>query len=152
VPPKGNRGDSSGASEGEARRDQEREEFLGNLSDSPTPREAAQPMRFARAGGARSVVHPELGVLVPNGPAIRQITGKLQERILSDPQLQARFYENPRAVLASVGLNEEIQSEILRVDQDFAGSPFFAGARVEDWCITTVCCCTSCCRSCWITL
>jgi hypothetical protein len=141
---------SSEASEGEARRDQEREEFLENLSEAAAPQEAAQPARFAAAGGARSAVHPELGVVVLNGPAIRNITTNLRERMGKDPQLKARFYENPRAVLASVGLNEEIQSEILRVDRDFGGSPFLAGGRLEDWCITTQCCCTSCCYSCWI--
>jgi hypothetical protein len=150
MPPRGNRGDPSEASEGEARRDQEREQFLDNLSDSPAPHEAAQPARVAPVGAARSAIDPELGVVVLNGPAIRKITTSLRERILKDPRLRARFYENPRAVLASVGLNDEIQAEILRVDRDFGGSPFFDGGRLENWCITTTCCCTNCCKTCWI--
>jgi hypothetical protein len=122
-----------------------------DTSDSPTPEKAAQPTRFAPAGSARAAVHPDLGVVALNGPAIRDITDRLRERILKDPQLKARFYDNPRAVLASAGLNDEIQAEILRVDRDFGGSPFVGGGRLEDWCITTSCCCTGCCATCWIT-
>jgi hypothetical protein len=149
MPAKGSRGDPSQQNESEARRDEEREEFLTNLGESSVPQEAAQPGKFARVGTARAAVHPELGVVALNGPAIRNITAGLRERIAKDSQLKARFYENPRAVLASVGLNDETQAEILRVDQDFGGSPFLGGGRLEDWCITTQCCCTSCCLSCW---
>jgi hypothetical protein len=120
------------------------------LSDPRTPPEADQPATHPRLGSARAAIHPDLGVVALSGPAIRHITAKLRERMDKDPRLKARFQEDPRGVLASVGLNDEIQVEILRVDQDFSGSPFLLG-RLEDWCICTGCCCTSCCCTCCLT-
>lgn len=92
------------------------------------------------------------GAVVLSHSAVRAIAGKLRERIKKDVGLRRRFYANPREVLGSVGLNEETQSEILRVDHDFKmkDSPF-VDPRNLSFCFCTDCCCTGCCLTCWST-
>jgi uncharacterized protein YciI len=92
------------------------------------------------------------GVVMVNHAAVRAVAGKLRDRMKKSPSLRRRFFANPRELLGAVGLNEEAQLEILRVDADFkmANSPFVNPAFL-DFCFCTSCCCTSCCLTCWST-
>lgn len=97
-------------------------------------------------------IDSKVGVVTLNHAAVRVIAQQLRVDMGKDSALKERFLENPREVLGSRGINEELQREILRVDTDFKSSesPFFAAKR-NKWCITTRCCCTTCCLSCWFT-
>jgi hypothetical protein len=114
--------------------------------------QGSRDMRPPQGGQATAQIDTKTGAVVLNHVAVRTIAGRLRDRIKRDPTLRRRFYVNPREVLGSVGLNEEAQSEILRVDTDFKmrGSPFVDPSFLS-FCFCTDCCCTGCCLTCWST-
>ncbi|MGH9966454.1 MAG: twin-arginine translocation signal domain-containing protein [Pyrinomonadaceae bacterium] len=119
----------------------------------PSETAMAQETRSMGQAGEPSVkLDAKYGVVALNHAAVRTIAGRLRDRMKKDRGLKRRFFVNPREVLGSVGLNEEAQLEILRVDADFKmrESPF-VDAGFLDFCICTGCCCTSCCLTCWST-
>ena len=114
--------------------------------------ETRQTVRPTQGGQATVRIDEKTGAVVLNHAAVRTIAGRLRDRIRRDPTLRRRFYANPREVLGSVGLNEEAQAEILRVDTDFRmqNSPFVDPSSLS-FCFCTDCCCTGCCLTCWST-
>lgn len=132
--------------ENEEGRQEERQSFLQNVEGKSSTSGFEQSTSSTRAPVAK--VDPAIGAVALNPTAIRLIAKRLRDEMSKNKTLRERFFEDPKAVLGSVGLNEEIQIELLRTEADFRESPFF-GARLASWCITTECCCTSCCLSCW---
>jgi hypothetical protein len=89
-----------------------------------------------------AIVDPGIGVVVANAAGVRLVLNSLRGKMKRDEGLKRRFQDNPRQVLGSVGLNEEIQSEILRE------LPKLNTGDTEikaSWCWCTGCCCTNCC-------
>jgi hypothetical protein len=85
------------------------------------------------------------GHLVPSTQAVTKILGSLKKDVAADPKLKAAWKKDPRQVLASRGLNNDLQREIL------SESGIRLPTTLADWCvitcITTSCCCTECCIS-----
>ena len=54
------------------------------------------------------------GVLHPSLPAVKQVVDRLQSELAGDPAFAATFQKNPRAVLGEMGLNGDVQREILQ--------------------------------------
>jgi hypothetical protein len=84
------------------------------------------------------------GVVNLNARAIRAVVSRLSENMRRNAVLRERFFDNPRQVLGAVGLNEEIQNELLQNEFRLGNTPFFQ-SRLLGWCICTDCCTTSCC-------
>jgi hypothetical protein len=89
-----------------------------------------------------AIVDPRAGVVVANAAGVRLVLNGLREKMKRDEALKRRFQDNPRQVLGSVGLNEEIQSEILRELPKLSTG---GGEIQASWCWCTGCCCTNCC-------
>jgi hypothetical protein len=146
---------------GEAQRQEERREFLKKVGSigAIAAVGAALPVKegFTQPSSkqyreASVSLNEKAGVITMNHAAVRAVAGKLRDRMMKSPSLKRRFFVNPRELLGAVGLNEEAQLEILRVDADFKmrDSPF-VNAAFLDFCFCTSCCCTSCCLTCWST-
>lgn len=128
-------------------RQEERQSFLQNV-EGKSSIGGTEASISTKTKNPIAKVDISVGAVALNPSAIRVITRRLRDEMSRNKVLRERFFEDPKAVLGSVGLNEEIQTELLRSEVDFQDSPFF-GARLGDWCITTQCCCTSCCLTCW---
>ncbi len=142
------------------RRQEERREFLKKVGSigaiaavgASLPVEESFAQMKAEGREPTVKLDAKAGVVTLNHAAVRAIAGKLRDRLKRSPSLRRRFFANPRELLGAVGLNEEAQLEILRVDADFKmrESPFVDAAFL-DFCLCTGCCCTSCCLTCWST-
>jgi hypothetical protein len=137
-------------SDEERDRSREREEFLEKISGYGAAKNEPEE-KGCGDGEPRAVVVESAGVVALNGPAIRLIVKKLHDDMAKDPNLKKIFYEDPRRVLGAVGLNQEIQNELLRNEVDFQDTPFFKGSAFAWPCLCTSCCCTGCCFTCWST-
>lgn len=145
----------------EDQRQEERREFLKKVGSIgamaavgaalPVKESFAQPNTM-QGREAYVSLNAKAGVIQMNHAAVRAVAGRLRDRMMKSPSLKRRFFANPRELLGAVGLNEEAQLEILRVDADFKmrDSPFVNPAFL-DFCFCTSCCCTSCCLTCWST-
>lgn len=142
-------------------RQEERRDFLKKVGSIgamaavgaalPVPESSAQES-MQKGREAYVNLDAKAGIVMLNHAAVRTIAGKLRDRIMKSQSLKRRFFANPRELLGAVGLNEEAQLEILRVDVDFKmrDSPFVNPAFL-DFCFCTSCCCTGCCLTCWST-
>jgi|SRR5580692_8643620 hypothetical protein len=81
------------------------------------------------------------GVLYPSSKDIKAIVTSLQRKVKADPAIAKLFKKDPRRTLATFGLNEDVQSELLR-EMGVKGT----AAVLPKWCI-----CTACCKTCWCT-
>lgn len=95
-------------------------------------RQGSQPVAAVDAG---------TGVVVPNAAAIRAVIAHLNDNLMQDAALKKEFSANPRLVLGGLGLNSEVQDEILK---GTAGLRNVQQAASRKWCICTGCCITSC--------
>jgi len=77
------------------------------------------------------------GILYPSNKDVKAIVASLQRKVKADPTIAKQFKKDPRRTLAAFGLNEDVQTELLR-DMGLKTT-----AR---WCI-----CTDCCKTCWCT-
>jgi len=76
-------------------------------------------------------------LLYPSRKDIKTIVTSLQRKVKTDGRIAMQFRKDPRRTLAALGLNEDVQTELLRD----------MGLRtVARWCI-----CTGCCKTCWCT-
>jgi hypothetical protein len=80
------------------------------------------------------------GALYPSSKDISTIVKSLQKRVVEDPNVAKLFKKDPRRTLATLGLNEDVQSELLR-EMSVKTTSAMLG-----WCI-----CTECCKTCWCT-
>lgn len=64
--------------------------------------------------GPAATVDERTGTIVPNAAAVRLITERLRERVQANGELRKQFESNPRLVLGSLGLNEDVQNELLQ--------------------------------------
>jgi hypothetical protein len=79
------------------------------------------------------------GVLYPSHTDVKSVVASIQRRVKADRKTAAQFKKNPRSFLASAGLNEDVQRELL-------GEMGMKAASRLSWCI-----CTDCCKTCWCT-
>ena len=79
------------------------------------------------------------GILYPSDKDIKAVVASLQRKVRTDPKMAQEFKRDPRRFLAGSGLNEDVQSELLR--------EMGMKARVK----LALCLCTDCCRTCWCT-
>jgi hypothetical protein len=79
------------------------------------------------------------GILYPSHEDIKAVVASLQRKVRTDPKMAQEFKKDPRRFLAGSGLNEDVQSELLR--------EMGMKARVK----LALCLCTDCCRTCWCT-
>ena len=86
----------------------------------------------------------EDGIVTLNASAIRTVVGRLADEMRRDAVLRERFFDNPRRVLGAVGLNEQIQNELLQNEFNLGNTPFFQ-SKMLPRCICTDCCTTACC-------
>jgi hypothetical protein len=75
------------------------------------------------------------GALFPSKADYESIIARVHADIKSNTAVAARFKADPRSVLATYGLNEDVQNEALRSMK----------LITSDWCIIT------CITSCWFT-
>jgi hypothetical protein len=80
------------------------------------------------------------GVLYPSSKDIKAIVTSLQRKVAEDPNMAKLFKKDPRRTLATLGLNEDVQSELLREMN------IKLTRALLSWCI-----CTECCKTCWCT-
>lgn len=100
--------------------------------------------------GATATVDARTGVIVPNAAAVRLIVERLREKLAASEELKSQFRANPRLVLGSVGLNEDIQTELLaemsanqkQVAQPGGGG---GGGGCNISCVFTCACTNACC-------
>jgi hypothetical protein len=76
------------------------------------------------------------GALFPGAQDVAKIVKNLQTQIQVDPKLAKNFKSNPRGVLGALGLNEDVQTELLRDAGITAALP---------------CVFTKCIHTCWFT-
>src|SRR5439155_18953419 len=98
---------------------------------------------------------------------VRRLTGRAREtsivkyqttavRIAAKAKADAAFrrqiLKDPIKVLTAYGLNRDQTRELINEDA-YLRERFGEQARsyAIGWCITTRCCCTSCCLTCWFT-
>jgi hypothetical protein len=85
-------------------------------------------------------------------PADYQVAAaRLAARARKDPAFKKKLAQDPIKVLKAQGFNPDFTRELVNEDsylRERFGEAARAGAL--DWCITTECCCTSCCLSCWV--
>jgi hypothetical protein len=79
------------------------------------------------------------GVLYPSDEHVKSVVASLQRKVKADPKMAKQFKKDPRRTLAALGLNEDIQVELLRE------MGMKSNARLS-WCV-----CTDCCKTCWCT-
>jgi hypothetical protein len=79
------------------------------------------------------------GAFYPSNDDIKKIVKSLQKKVREDRKVAKLFKKDPRRTLANFGVNEDVQSQLLK-EMDLA-TP--AALR---WCI-----CTDCCKTCWTT-
>jgi hypothetical protein len=79
------------------------------------------------------------GILYPGDKDIKAVVASLQRKVKADPKMAKQFKKDPRRTLAAFGLNEDVQTELLR-DMGMKTS-----ARLA------FCICTDCCKTCWCT-
>ncbi|MGO9158429.1 hypothetical protein [Mycobacterium sp.] len=76
---------------------------------NPTPPAGNVPAVYVDPDSA-GVVH---GVLFPGANVIKAMFAALQADINSNPQLADRWKQNPAAVMAERGYNQDLQNEVL---------------------------------------
>jgi hypothetical protein len=94
---------------------------------------------MAQPGENTSVVK---GSLFAGHNDIKSIVANLQKTVKADPKIAAKFKSDPRGVLAALGLNEDLQRELLRdmgIQQPL-GICWFTDCIHTCWC--TKCCIT----------
>jgi hypothetical protein len=139
------------ATDDDAREERDRQEararFIQNVgasaSQPSTPQTPPAHVEPRIAG-----VDVTSGVVALNASAIRTVAERLRDDMRRNAVLRERFFDNPRQVLGAVGLNEEIQNELLQNDFNLGNTPF-SQVRLQEWCVTTQCCCTNCCLTSW---
>lgn len=81
------------------------------------------------------------GIIIPDLDTVRQMVSALKIRMEENPVLKSDFDRDPRGVLGSVGLSQDIQGEILKDDGNLNEIP--EGCAVT--CGMTGCACSGCC-------
>lgn len=76
---------------------------------SPNPPADDVPAVYVDPDGA-GVAH---GVLVPGANVVKAMFAALQSDINSNPQLAEQWKQNPAAVMAARGYNQDLQNEVL---------------------------------------
>ena len=89
---------------------------------------------MAQSGDKTTVIK---GLLYPSDKDIKAIVTSLQSKVKKDPRIAKQFQKDPRRTLAALGLNEDVQTELLR-DMGLKTALRF-------------CICTGCCDTCWCT-
>lgn len=79
------------------------------------------------------------GVLYPSHADIKSVVSSIQRKVKANPKVAAQFKKNPRGFLASAGLNEDVQRELL-------SEMGMKSSKLLSWCV-----CTDCCKTCWCT-
>jgi hypothetical protein len=79
------------------------------------------------------------GILYPSNKDIKSVVASLQRKVKTDRAMAKQFKKDPRRTLASFGLNEDVQRELL---QEMGMK---TSARLA------FCVCTDCCKTCWCT-
>jgi hypothetical protein len=74
------------------------------------------------------------GVLFPSLAQVEQIAAQIQAKIKSSPAFAKEFTSDPYAILGTMGLNAEVQAELLHDD----------GVPLPDSCYITTCWFTRC--------
>ena len=92
------------------------------MSDANPPASNV-PAVFVDPDGA-GVAH---GVLVPGANVVQAMLAALEADVNSDQQLAARWKQNPAAVMAERGYNQDLQNEVLKSQ----------GTSVTESCILT---------------
>ena len=77
------------------------------------------------------------GILFPSNEDIKKIVSSLRRKVKTDPKIASQFKKDPRRTLGALGLNEDVQVELLR---DMG----VKAPALRAWCI-----CTDCCKTCW---
>jgi hypothetical protein len=54
------------------------------------------------------------GVIVPSEEDVKKVIAKLRREMKGNPRRFAAFKRNPRAMLGALGLNEDVQAELIR--------------------------------------
>ena len=90
---------------------------------------------MAQSGDTATVIK---GLLYPSHQDIKTIITSLQRKVKTDPKIAKQFKKDPRNTLAALGLNEDVQHELLR-DMGLQSVAL------------NICICTACCKTCWCT-
>jgi hypothetical protein len=77
------------------------------------------------------------GFFYPGSKELQSVVAALKKNVKTDAEFAKTFKKNPRATLANMGMNEDVQRELLQ-DMD-------RKARLS------ICICTACCKTCWCT-
>ena len=77
------------------------------------------------------------GILMPSAETVREMILSLRERMENDKSLKSKYDSDPRKVLGEIGLNYEIQNEVL-IEEG-------RNISLEGVECTGTCACTGCC-------
>src|SRR5262245_60146224 len=73
------------------------------------------------------------GMLMPDADSVRSVLYTLHQKMKGDAALAQQYQADPRRVLGSIGLNADIQTEVMKLE----GIPIPEGMPCSETCMRT---------------